>query len=66
MSNCYKNKLLEISILPCHADLHTIEHCRTFYEVMHLECKTTKENSSHVSFWNVPEHFLNIHKNSLM
>ena len=36
MSNCCKNKLLEISILPCHADLHTIEHCRTFHEVMHL------------------------------
>ena len=37
MSNFFrKYKLLEISRMLSHADMHIIEHSRTFHQVMHL------------------------------
>ena len=42
MSNYCEYKLLEISRLLSHADLHTIELSRTFHQVMHLLCTTKK------------------------
>ena len=45
MSNCFgKYKLLEISRLLCHANMHTIELSRTFHQVTQLlhVCNTTK------------------------
>ena len=65
MSNCCKYKLREISRLLSHADLHAKKLSRTFHQVTHLLCNTTKKGS-YVSFWNVPEHFANIYKDSLM
>ena len=42
MSNYCKYKLLEISRLLSHADLHTIELSITFNQVMHLLCNTSR------------------------
>ena len=42
MSNYCKYNLPEISRLLSHADLHTIELSRTFYQVTYLLCNTTK------------------------
>ena len=42
MSNYCKYKLLEISRLLSHADLHTIELSITFNQVMHLSCNTSR------------------------
>ena len=42
MSNCCKCKLLEISRLLSHADLHSIELSRTFHQVTRLLCNTTR------------------------
>ena len=42
MSNWCKHKLLEISRLLSHADLHTVELSRTFHQVTHLLCNINK------------------------
>ena len=42
MSNCCKYKLLEISRLIGHADLHTIELSKIFHQVKQLLSNTTK------------------------
>ena len=42
LSDCCKYKLLAISRLLSHADLHNIELFRTFHQVTHLLCNTTK------------------------
>ena len=42
LSECCKYKLLEISRLLSHADLHAIELSRTFHQVTHLLCNTIK------------------------
>ena len=42
MSNYCKYKLLEISRMLSHADLHTIELSITFNHVMHLLCDTSR------------------------
>ena len=62
---CCKYKLLEISRLLSHADMRTIELSRTFDQVTQLLHNTTN-NSSFVSFWNVPEHFVNVYKDPVV
>lgn len=42
LSDCCKYKLLAISRLLSHADLHNIELFRTFHQVTHLLRNTTK------------------------
>ena len=43
MSNYCKYKLLDFSRLLSHADSHTIELSRTFHQVTHLLCNTSKK-----------------------
>ena len=66
MSNCCcKYKLLEISRLLCHANMHTIELSRTFHQVTQLlhVCNTTKIVLC--KLLECSEHFVNVYKDFL-
>ena len=61
---CCKYKHLDISRLLSYADIRTIELCGIFHRVTQL--LRISSYSSFVSFWNVPEHFVNVYKVSVL
>ena len=65
MSNCYCKYRLEISRLLSRADMCIIEISRIFYQVTQL-LRNSSKIVFFLSFWNVPENFVNVYKDSIM